>query len=100
MPTRTITVTRDTGLHARPAREVSETARSFDADVMFAANDRGARATSPLELTALGVESGDPVTVSADGPEASEALDAIAAVLDGSTEEDPSAGTGTRGKGR
>lgn len=83
MPTRTIPVTNDTGLHARPAAEVADAASDFDAAIVVSTPNRDARASSPLELTALGVDPGETVTVTADGPDATAALDAIAAILDG-----------------
>ena len=79
---RTVTVTREEGLHARPARAVVDAAREYDADVVVESDGRDARATSPLELTALGVAPGTDVEIRADGPEASAAVAAITAVLE------------------
>lgn len=78
---RIVTVTREDGLHARPAREVVDAATEYDANVVVSANGRDARATSPLELTALGVEPGTDVEVRAEGEDANAALTAITAVL-------------------
>lgn len=78
---RVITVTHVEGLHARPAREVVDATSDYDADVVLRSDGRDARATSPLELTALGVEPGTDVEIRADGPDASAAVAAISAVL-------------------
>lgn len=78
---RVITVTHPEGLHARPARAVVDAASEYDADVVLTNNGRDARATSPLELTALGADSGTDVEIRADGPDAAEAVTAVAAVL-------------------
>lgn len=78
---RVVTVTHADGLHARPARAVVDAANEYDADVIIRSNGRNARATSPLELTALGVEPGADVEIRADGPDASPAMTAVVAVL-------------------
>lgn len=86
---RVITVTHPEGLHARPARAVVDAASEYDADVVLTSNGRDARATSPLELTALGVDPGTEVEVRASGPDAAEAVTAIAAVLTDDGAETP-----------
>ena len=78
---RVVTVTREEGLHARPARVVVDTATEYDADVTIRGNGRDARATSTLELTALGIEPGREVEIRAEGPDAEAAIEAIIAVL-------------------
>ena len=67
------------GLHARPAARFVETARSFDADVRVAKGQGGApvSARSLTNLVALGVRFGDTLTVTASGPEAQTAIDAL-----------------------
>jgi phosphotransferase system HPr (HPr) family protein len=86
---RRASVSRETGLHARPARAVADAAADFDAEVAVERGDGGdaARAASPLELIALGVESGESVVVRAQGDDAESAAEAVAAVLAG--EGDP-----------
>lgn len=83
MTERRVAVERETGLHARPARAVAEAAADFEATVTVASGDRTARAESPLELTALGVERGEAVVVRARGDDAESALDAVADALAG-----------------
>jgi phosphocarrier protein FPr len=67
------------GLHARPAARFVETARGFDADVRVAKNGGGApvRANSLTNLVALGARFGDTLTVTAAGPDAQAAIDAV-----------------------
>ncbi|UPW01195.1 HPr family phosphocarrier protein [Halorussus gelatinilyticus] len=81
MTERRVTVARETGLHARPARAVAESAADFDASVTVEYDGETARAASALELTALGVRSGESVTVRAAGDDADRAVAAVAAVL-------------------
>ncbi|UPV75118.1 HPr family phosphocarrier protein [Halorussus limi] len=87
MTERRVTVARETGLHARPARAVADAAADFDADVAVEYDGETARAASPLELTALGVESGESVVVRARGDDADPAVEAVVDVLVG--EADP-----------
>jgi multiphosphoryl transfer protein len=66
------------GLHARPAARFVELVRSFEADVRVAKNGGGSvRARSLTNLVALGARFGDILTVSAAGPQAQAALDAL-----------------------
>jgi len=70
------------GLHARPAARFVETARGFDADVRVAkAGGAGGRAPvsarSLTNLVALGARFGDTLVVSAAGPQAQAAIDAL-----------------------
>lgn len=89
---RVVTVSREAGLHARPAREVVDAATEYDADVVVSANGRDARAASPLELTALGVEPGTDVELRAEGPDADVAIAAISAVLEATDVENGTEG--------
>ncbi|WP_158055561.1 HPr family phosphocarrier protein [Halorussus halophilus] len=84
--TRHCVVEREAGLHARPARIVVNTVSEYEADVTVEYDSETARATSLLELTALGVESGTEIAVSATGPEAEAAVEAVVAVLSGKGE--------------
>ena len=75
------------GLHARPAARFVETARGFDADVRVAKNGAtGGRgpvtARSLTNLVALGARFGDTLVVTASGPQAAEAIDALRALAD------------------
>ena len=83
MTERRAEVEREAGLHARPARAVVETVADFEATVTVEFGAETARAASLLELTALGAERGDEVAVSATGPDADAATDAVVTVLTG-----------------
>ena len=75
-----LTVRNAIGLHARPAARFVETARRFDADVRVAKAGGGpaVSARSLTNLVALGARFRDTLTVSAAGPQAREAIDALA----------------------
>jgi multiphosphoryl transfer protein len=73
------------GLHARPAARFVQTARSFDADVRVAKAGGGepVKATSLTNVVALGARFGDTLLVSASGPQAGEAIEALQELADG-----------------
>jgi phosphoenolpyruvate-protein phosphotransferase len=72
------------GLHARPAALFVGAVRDYDAEVRVAKEGGGApvRATSLTNVVALGARFGDTLVVTASGPQASEALDALRALAD------------------
>jgi multiphosphoryl transfer protein len=72
------------GLHARPAARFVETVRRFDADVRVAKGPDGrpVKATSLTNVVALGARFGDTLLVTASGPEADDAMLALAQLAD------------------
>jgi len=73
--TRTLTLTNPLGLHARPAAMVARKVAELDAEVSI----NGVDAASVLALMALGLTGGDQVELRAAGPQAAEAVEALAA---------------------
>jgi phosphoenolpyruvate---glycerone phosphotransferase subunit DhaM len=67
------------GLHARPAAVLARMIAGFDASVTI----DGVNGASVLELMKLGATQGQELTVTADGPQAREALEAVVAAIDG-----------------
>lgn len=76
--TRTLVLSNPLGLHARPAALVARKAADFDAQVSI----NGVDAASVLALMALGLTGGAQVELSATGPQAGEAVEAIAAEIE------------------
>jgi phosphotransferase system HPr (HPr) family protein len=74
-----ITLTGD--LHARPAGALAVAAGRFASAVSVTAGTRTVDAKSVLSVMGLGATSGQRVTVSADGPDAEEAVTALIAIL-------------------
>lgn len=68
-------------LHARPAAVLTRTAAAFGAEITVLAGERSANARSVLSVMALGATAGTEVTVRAVGPDAADAVSALAAVL-------------------
>ncbi|MCA8273017.1 phosphoenolpyruvate--protein phosphotransferase [Burkholderia sp. AU30280] len=69
------------GLHARPAAVLAREARSFSAHIVLSCGTLGADAKSAVEVMALATRQGDPVRLSARGPDAAQALDRLVGVL-------------------
>ncbi|WP_265517494.1 phosphoenolpyruvate--protein phosphotransferase [Nitratireductor luteus] len=76
------------GLHARPATRFVKLAKSFESDVQIRKGGKAVSAKSSVKLMLLGVKEGDEVTVSAEGADAAEAVEALVAYL-----ENPLSGT-------
>jgi phosphotransferase system HPr (HPr) family protein len=73
-------------LHARPAGLFVKTAMRFEARLRIEAGGKQADAKSILAVLALGAKGGTPLTLSADGPDADVALDALSACVAGLVE--------------
>jgi phosphocarrier protein HPr len=76
----------DVDLHARPAARLVRTAMAFDATVHLFADDRRADAKSLLAVLGLGARRGTALRLSAEGPDADVALDAVVTCLAGLAE--------------
>lgn len=81
----TVTFTDPTGLHARPAAVLVQTAGRYQAviNLYLEGSDRFASARSIMQLLRLGVQQGDRVKIVAEGDDATEALNAILKTLPG-----------------
>ena len=72
-------------LHARPAGALAVAAGRFAAAISVSAGGHTADAKSVLGVMGLGATSGQHLTVSAAGPDAREAVDALIAILSEAT---------------
>jgi phosphocarrier protein FPr/phosphocarrier protein len=71
------------GLHARPAARISKLAREFEAETQVVAEDgRTASAESPVQMLGLGLKHNAIIVIQAGGPEAEQAVAAIAELLE------------------
>ena len=77
MIAKTITITNDTGLHARPASVFVSTASKFKSDLMIQKDAKKINAKSILAVLALGITKGTEITISAEGPDEEEAITAL-----------------------
>ncbi len=71
-----------TGLHARPAAAIVQTAKRFSSDVSLKKNQQSANAKSLVSILSLSVEYGDSFEVVTFGDDALAALDALTELLD------------------
>ena len=69
------------GLHARAAAHFVKVAEEFDAQVEVAKDGETVSGTSILGLMMLAASPGTMISISADGPEASAVLDALATLV-------------------
>jgi phosphocarrier protein HPr len=77
MPERNVVVTHEVGLHARPAAQFVKTATGFQSDIRVQHRDKSANAKSILEVLTLDAGKDAALTISAEGPDAEEALDVL-----------------------
>jgi phosphotransferase system HPr (HPr) family protein len=78
---RTARITNPSGLHARPAAQVVARLQPLDADVAMEVNGRHADARSITSTLGLGASVGDELTITANGPDAEAALDAVLSIV-------------------
>ncbi len=84
------------GLHARPAARFVQTVARFDADVQVQKAGAGNMAVSGKslnKLATLGAAQGDAITISAQGPQAQPALDALRQLVESGFGDNPAAPT-------
>jgi len=81
MPANSESITLDGDLHARPAGALAVAAGKFAATVTVSVGGKTVDAKSVLGVMGLGATSGQQVTVSADGPDAAEAVAALIAII-------------------
>jgi phosphocarrier protein len=86
---RTLSIVNPKGLHARASRKFAELALNYDARIIVRRDESEADATSLMDLMMLGAGVGATIEVEADGPQAEDAITAIAALVeDGFGERD------------
>lgn len=77
MEKREYKVIAETGIHARPATLLVQTASKFNSDVSLSYEDKSVNLKSIMGVMSLGVGQNAEVTISADGDDEKEAMDAI-----------------------
>jgi phosphotransferase system HPr (HPr) family protein len=78
MATRTVTVTNKTGLHARPAHALVKEAIGFQSSIAIIKGRTKADAKSMLDVLTLVAERGAELRIEAQGPDAENAVAALA----------------------
>lgn len=71
----------ETGIHARPATLLVQTASKFNSDITLTYNDKSVNLKSIMGVMSLGVGQNADVTISADGDDEADAMTAIEATM-------------------
>lgn len=77
MAQQTFLVTDETGIHARPATVLVQTASKFSSDVNLEYNGKTVNLKSIMGVMSLGIPKGANITVSAEGSDADQAVQAV-----------------------
>lgn len=72
------TIKDEIGLHARPAGLLAKKAKEFSSSIMIEKGGKSVSATKLMMLMGLGIRRGDTVTVTINGADENEAVEAMA----------------------
>jgi phosphocarrier protein len=79
---RSVQIVNKNGLHARPAAEIVKAAGKFKSDITISRDDLEVNGKSIMGVMMLAAEYGATLMLRATGPDAAEAVDALARVID------------------
>jgi len=77
MAQKTFKVTADSGIHARPATVLVQTASKYDADINLEYIGKTVNLKSIMGVMSLGIAKGAEITISASGADENDALSAL-----------------------
>ena len=81
MPSAEVQIVNKLGLHARASAKLTQLAAKYQCDVSLARNGRKINAKSIMGVMMLAAGKGSRVVLETDGPDETEALDAITALI-------------------
>lgn len=81
MVERSVEIVNKNGIHARPAAEIVKTAGRFKSHITLAREDLEVNGKSIMGVMMLAAEFGSLVQLRADGPDAHEAVEALAVLI-------------------
>jgi phosphocarrier protein HPr len=81
MPERIVQIENKNGLHARPAAEIVKCAAKFRSEITIVKDDLDVNGKSIMGVMMLAAEHGSSITLRAEGPDADQALDALAKLV-------------------
>jgi phosphocarrier protein HPr len=81
MMERTVEIVNRNGLHARPAAEIVKLSSRFNCDITIVRDDLEVNGKSIMGVMMLAAEYGSNILVRADGPDAEQAVNAIAELV-------------------
>ena len=82
MTERSVQIVNKNGLHARPAAEIVKVASKFQSDITMVRDDLEVNGKSIMGVMMLAAEYGSTLVVRASGPDADQAVSAIAELLE------------------
>ena len=82
MISRDVTIQNNVGLHARPATFFIQKANTYKSSIWVEKEDHRVNAKSLLGVLSLGIVKGMTITLLADGPDETEALEGLAELVD------------------
>lgn len=81
MPERTVQIVNKNGLHARPAAAIVKCAAKFQSDITIVRDDLDVNGKSIMGVMMLAAEHGSMIVLKAEGPDAEQALEALATLV-------------------
>ncbi len=78
---RQATIVNQEGLHARPAAQIVRLASTFASDIELCKDGMDVNGKSIMGVMMLAAECGSSILIRADGPDAEQAVDALAALV-------------------
>ena len=87
---RAVTITNPQGLHLRPAEQVARLAEQFQAEITLTHETYSVDAKSIMHVMTLAAREGAELTLSAQGPDAQEAVDALVQLVENNFVDDNS----------
>jgi len=81
MARRPVVVKLKTGLHARPAALFVQEANKFSSEILVEKDEKKVNAKSIMGIMSLAISSGTEVIISAEGADAEQAVNALAALV-------------------
>ena len=85
---RELAINNERGLHARASAKFVKCAESFDADVTVSRDDQTVPATSIMGLMMLAATNGTTIKLTATGPQAREAIQALSELVEAKFNEE------------
>ena len=70
------------GIHARPAGSLAKEVKNFQSAITIAANGKSVPADKMMKIRSRGVKQGVTVTISADGADEADAINALKAFME------------------
>ena len=81
MPQRDVEIVNKLGLHARASAKLTQLAAKFQSEVVMSRNNRKVNAKSIMGVMMLAAGKGSKVTLETNGPDETEAMEAIVALI-------------------